>query len=128
MTRRGASGVVAALMLAGLGAAAQGGTARAQGVFGPFDGAWAIDVRTVSGPCGTGFAGEYSISGGRIAGRFRRGEQVQEVTGAVSPDGGFVMEIGGAAGIVLRGRLQWRVGWGEWESPDCAGTFMTNRR
>lgn len=128
MTAVRAGRFVGALMLASLGLAAQGGAASAQGTFGPFDGAWAIDVRTVEGPCGAGFAGEYSITGGRIVGRFRRGERVQDVTGSVASDGGFLMEIGGTDGIVLRGRLQWRVGWGEWTSPDCAGTFMTNRR
>ncbi|MCU0986439.1 MAG: hypothetical protein MUC89_16135 [Acetobacteraceae bacterium] len=111
-------------MLAAAPAHAQGGF----GAYGAFDGAWAIDVRTAEGPCGSGFAGEYRISGGRIAGRFTRAGRAEEVTGEVGPDGSFLMRIGGDSGIVLTGRLQWRVGWGEWESPGCWGSFMTNRR
>jgi hypothetical protein len=111
-------------MLAAGQAAAQGGSPGR----GPFDGPWAIDGRTVSGPCGTGFAGEYAIVGGQISGRFTRAGRVQEVTGTVGPDGRFLMRIGGEGGMVLTGQLQWRVGWGEWESPECSGTFMTNRR
>jgi hypothetical protein len=123
--RRLVLAVLAALVMLGAGVAgAQGGfPAR-----GPFDGAWAIDVRTAAGPCGTGFAGEYSITEGRIVGRFTGAGGVREVTGSVSPEGRFQMRIGGADGIVLTGQLQWRVGWGEWESAGCSGSFMTNRR
>jgi hypothetical protein len=113
----------AAAMLAAGGALAQGG-----GGFGPHDGAWVIDVVTLSGPCGTGFAGDYTISGGRISGRFTGAGGTREVTGTVTPEGAFLMRIGGSDGLVLRGRLQWRLGWGEWESPACSGRFMTNRR
>lgn len=115
--------VSAAAMLAATAAAAQGA-----GAFGPFDGTWAIDVVTDTGPCGRGFGGDYTISGGRISGRFSAPGGTREVTGTVSPDGEFVMRIGGADGIVLRGLLRWRLGWGEWESPGCTGRFMTNRR
>jgi hypothetical protein len=105
--------------------------AQAQGAFpayAAFDGAWAIDVRTAEGPCGSGFGGEYRIAGGRIIGRFTRAGRTEEVSGEVGPDGSFVMRIGGEGGIVLTGQLRWRVGWGEWESPACHGSFMTNRR
>jgi hypothetical protein len=121
---------VRSLLLAGLvmlGASPAG----AQGAFpayGAFDGPWAIDVRTAEGPCGTGFGGEYRIAGGRIAGRFTHAGRTEEVTGEVGPDGSFLMRIGGEGGIVLTGQLRWRVGWGEWESPACNGSFMTNRR
>lgn len=121
--------VLAMLLLATL--FVRGGDAVAQGGWparGPFDGGWAIDVRTASGPCGTGFAGEYSITEGRIVGRFTGAGGVREVTGSVTPDGAFEMRIGGADGIVLTGQLRWRVGWGEWESAGCSGSFMTNRR
>jgi hypothetical protein len=114
-------------VLAMLGAS----SAAAQGAFpahGAFDGPWAIDVRTAEGPCGSGFAGEYRIVANRIAGRFTRAGRTEEVTGEVGPDGSLLMRIGGEGGIVLTGRLQWRVGWGEWESPACHGSFMTNRR
>lgn len=102
-------------MLAAAPALAQGGFP----AYGAFDGPWAIDVRTAEGPCGSGFAGEYRIAGGRIAGRFTRSGRTEEVSGEVGPDGSFLMRIGGEGGIVLTGRLQWRVGWGEWQSADC---------
>jgi len=123
--------IAAGVMLAAGLLHAQEGAAQAQGGSvprGPFDGAWAIDVRTAVGPCGSGFGGEYSIVGGRISGRFTAAGGSREVTGTVDPDGTFRMEIGGPDGIVLTGRLQWRLGWGEWESAGCAGTFITNRR
>lgn len=112
------------VMLGASPAGAQGGSV----VHGAFDGAWAIDVRTAEGPCGSGFGGEYRIVGNRIVGRFTRAGRTEEVTGEVGPDGSFVMRIGGEGGIVLQGELRWRVGWGEWESPSCHGSFMTNRR
>jgi hypothetical protein len=116
--------LAAAAMLAAGGAMAQwGGTA-----YGPFDGAWVIDVLTDAGPCGRGFSGTYTIAGGQISGRFSGAGGTREVTGTVGPDGSFLMRIGGTDGFVLHGRLQWRVGWGEWESPACSGRFMTNRR
>lgn len=122
--RRGVVALAAAAMLAAGAARAQGGFQ----AYGAFDGAWVIDVLTDAGPCGRGFAGDYTITGGRISGRFTGAGGTREVTGTVGPDGSFLMRIGGTDGFVLRGQLQWRVGWGEWESPACSGRFMTNRR
>lgn len=115
--------VGAAAMLAGGAALAQGGAG-----FGPFDGLWAIDVVTDAGPCGRGFAGDYVIADSRISGRFSGAGGTREVTGTVGADGTLMMRIGGAEGIVLRGLLRWRLGWGDWESAACSGRFMTNRK
>ncbi|QXM24942.1 hypothetical protein KO353_01390 [Elioraea tepida] len=122
---KGLIAAVAVITIASVGvASAQMGGAG----HGAFDGAWVIDVVTDQGPCGRGFAGDYTISGGQISGRFSGAGGIRPVTGSVGPDGTLVMRIGGSDGLVLRGRLQWRVGWGEWESPACSGRFMTNRR
>jgi hypothetical protein len=113
----------AAAMLAAGAVRAQGEGAAVR----PHDGASVIDGVTLSGACGRGFAGDYTVSDGRIFGRFIGPGGMREVTGTVSPDGALLMRIGGD-GLVLRGRLQWRIGSGEWESPACSGRFMTNRR
>lgn len=129
---RALSGLLAALVVAGLLAAPADARTRAPGAArtAGYDGNWSVLIVTNSGPCDRAYRYGVAIRGGRV---FYEGSAGVNVDGSVAGNGAVRVRLWAGSGSASgAGRLSRDYGSGEWRgagsNSSCAGTWTAERR
>jgi len=122
-------GVLTAVAVALVVAAATPSEAAKKGRSGAYDGLWSVSIRTQAGPCDPSYRYPARIVGGRVL--QADNDFSYQISGAVISSGGIAVTVSkGGQSATGYGRLRGSSGGGRWSAGGntCYGTWSAMRR
>ena len=122
-------GVLTAVAVALVVAAATPSEAAKKGRSGAYDGLWSVSIRTQAGPCDPSYRYPARIVGGRVL--QADNDFSYQISGAVISSGGIAVTVSkGGQSATGYGRLHGSSGGGRWSAGGntCYGTWSAMRR